>query len=118
MRERDVLCQFWLTKKEADDFYAIVKQSGLNRSAYLRCLIRGVVPIELPPPDYYRFARELHAIGNNLNQIAMKAHVVGGVDAKRYEETSRSLDKAIKEITQAVFRHKEIERWRPPQCGE
>ena len=63
-----------------------VKKSGLNREAYLRQLISGVVPRDAPPPDYYAMMRELLKIGNNLNQIAQKAHVLNVVDAQRYDQ--------------------------------
>ena len=118
MRERNIRIHFRLTPKEAAAFDDIVKESGLTRSAYLRCLVRGVVPVEMPPPDYFTFARELNAIGSNLNQIAKKAHVVGAVDAKRYDEVAEEVLSATKEITYAVYSHKEIDRWQPPQSGE
>lgn len=117
MRERNIRILFRLSDKEAEAFDALVKQSGLTRAAYLRCLINGLIPIELPPPDYYTFARELNSIGNNLNQIAVKAHVLGVIDAKRYDETARELEEVTKEITKAVYRHKEMDRWQPPQSG-
>ena len=48
----------------------LVAASGLSRETYLRMVISGVVPKEAPPPDFWAMMRELHAIGNNLNQIA------------------------------------------------
>lgn len=74
MRKRNVAILFRLNKKEAEALDKKVKRSGLNREAYLRQLISGVVPRDAPPPDYYSMMRELHKIGNNLNQIAQKAH--------------------------------------------
>jgi hypothetical protein len=47
--------------------------------------------------------RELHGIGNNLNQVAQKAHVLNVVDARRYDEAARALDKAVLDITRAVM---------------
>ena len=70
MRKRNVAILFRLNKKEAEALDKKVKKSGLNREAYLRQLISGVVPKDAPPPDYYSMMRELHKIGNNLNQIA------------------------------------------------
>ena len=117
MRKRDALCQFWLTKEEAAAFDELVKKSGLTRSAYLRFLIRGIVPIELPPPDYYTFVRELHGIGNNLNQIAQKAHVLGVIDADRYTDTAKKMEERTLQIMEAVISHKEMDRWQPPRSG-
>lgn len=73
-----------------------------SREAYLRHLITGEVPREAPPPEYFAFMREMHYVGHNLNQIAQKAHVLNVVDAKRYDEDSKRLDKLIREVTAAV----------------
>ena len=86
MRKRNVHVQFWLDKKEAEAFNKKVKRSGLSREAYLRHLVNGLVPQDAPPPAYYDFMRELHRIGGNLNQIAQKAHVLGVIDERRYDE--------------------------------
>ena len=89
MRKRNVHVQFWLDKKEAEAFNKKVKRSGLSREAYLRHLINGLVPQDAPPPAYFDFIRELHGIGNNLNQIAQKAHVLGVIDAVSYTHLSK-----------------------------
>ena len=83
MRKRNVHIQFWLDKKEAEAFQKKVKRSGLSREAYLRHLVNGLVPQDAPPPDYYAMMRELHGIGNNLNQIAAKAHTLNALEGKR-----------------------------------
>ena len=56
-----------------------------------------------PPPDYYAMMRELHGIGNNLNQIAVKAHTLNVLDVQRYDEACRKIDTAVKKITEAVI---------------
>ena len=53
MRKRNVAILFRLNKKEAEALDKKVKKSGLNREAYLRQLISGVVPKDAPPLDYY-----------------------------------------------------------------
>lgn len=109
MRKRNVHIQFWLDKKEAEVFNKKVRKSGLSREAYLRHLVNGVVPVDAPPPDYYAMMRELHGIGNNLNQIAQKAHVLGVLDVQRYDEAVRNFEKSVKEITNAVLLPRAIE---------
>jgi hypothetical protein len=103
MRKRNVHIQFWLDKKEAEAFQKKVKRSGLSREAYLRHLVNGLEPQDAPPPDYYAMTRELHGIGNNLNQIAVKAHTLNVLDVQRYDEACRKIDTAIKKITEAVI---------------
>ena len=103
MRKRNVHVQFWLDKKEAEAFNKKVKRSGLSREVYLRHLINGLVPQDAPPPDYYHFMRELHGVGNNLNQIAQKAHVLGVIDERRYDEEVKKFDRLVRDITKAVI---------------
>lgn len=103
MRKRNIHIQFWLDKGEAQSFDKKVKRSGLSREAYLRHLVNGVVPNDAPPPDYYSMMRELHSIGNNLNQIAQKAHILNVLDVQRYEDNVRLFERAVKTITNAVL---------------
>jgi len=103
MRKRNVSILFRLNRKEAESLDKKVKKSGLTREAYLRHLINGLVPNDAPPPDYFSMMRELHRIGNNLNQISQKAHVLNVVDVKRYDETVRLFEKTVKTITNAII---------------
>ena len=102
MRKRNVAILFRLNRKEAEALDKKVKKSGLSREAYLRHLISGVVPRDAPPPDYYSMMRELHRIGNNLNQIAQKAHILNVLDVQRYDLDMRMFEDTVKKITEAV----------------
>ena len=117
MRKRNVAILFRLNKKEAEVLDKKVKKSGLNREAYLRQLISGVVPRDAPPPDYYSMMRELHKIGNNLNQIAQKAHVLNVVDVQRYDQEVRKFNEAVCKITEAVILPEKNESWQRHQSG-
>lgn len=108
MRNRSILIQFLLNEREAAKLNAAVKKSGLTRAGYMRMLIDGIIPVEQPPPDYHAMMRELHAIGNNLNQIAKKAHNVGGIDVQRYDEAVEELSKAVVRISKEVKRGRRI----------
>ena len=103
MRKRNVAILFRLNRKEAETLDKKVKKSGLSREAYLRHLISGVVPRDAPPPDYYSMMRELHRIGNNLNQIAQKAHILNVFDVQRYDRDMRLFEDIVKRITEAVI---------------
>ena len=102
MRKRNVAILFRLNRKEAEALDKKVKKSGLSREAYLRHLISGVVRRDAPPPDYYSMMRELHRIGNNLNQIAQKAHILNVLDVQRYDRDMRMFEDTVKKITEAV----------------
>ena len=112
MRKRNVAILFRLNKKEAEVLDKKVKKSGLNREAYLRQLISGVVPRDAPPPDYYSMMRELHKIGNNLNQIAQKAHVLNVIDAEQEAAEKAKRKKNRQRESNAAHRAKtKAERW-------
>lgn len=103
MRKRNCRVQVRLDNKEYQGFMKAVRKSGLSREAYLRHLVNGLVPQDAPPPAYYDFMRELHRIGGNLNQIAQKAHVLGVIDERRYDEEMRKFDQLVRDITKAVI---------------
>lgn len=102
MRRRNVAVLFRLTPKEAQSLDAKVRKSGLSREAYLRQLIKGVVPRDAPPPDYYSMMKELYRIGNSLNRIAGNAHMQNAADAQRYDRDLQEFREAVRKITEAV----------------
>jgi hypothetical protein len=103
MRKRNIEIIFRLNESEAEALERKVKQSGLSREAYLRQIIKGIVPKNTHPPDYYSMMKELHKIGNNLNQIAQKAHVLNVVDVQRYDKAVRHFEQTVRVITEAVI---------------
>lgn len=76
---------------------------GLSREAYLRHLIGGVVPQEVPPPDYFSFMERLYQVGNLLEQISRQAQVQGAVDTAPYEEAVGQFHQLVEDITEAVI---------------
>ena len=103
IRNRNIKIQLWLNKAEARNLQEKAKRSHLSVAAYLRHLISGVVPKEAPPPDFFSMMRELHSIGNNLNQIAMKAHALNAIDAKHYDDSVLLFEEAVQKILAAVL---------------
>ncbi len=79
------------------------KACGLSRSAYLRKLLHGHQPKELPPLDYYKMMKELKQIGNNLNQIAYVANSTGNIDGQEYHAMAVWLRQKIREIEKGVL---------------
>lgn len=118
MRKRNIAILFRLNRKEAEALDKRVKKSGLSREAYLRQLINGLVPRNAPPPDYYSMMRELHQIGNNLNQIAQKAHVLNVIDVQRYDWEVQKFRQAVEQITEAVVLPERVEHQRSKQSKE
>ena len=79
------------------------KACGLSRSAYLRKLLHGHQPKELPPLDYYKMMQELKQIGNNLNQIAYVANSTGSIDSQEYHAMAVRVRQKIHEIERGVL---------------
>ena len=103
MNNRNYEIKVRLTQAEMVHLTRLVGDSGLSRENYLRKLISGVVPREAPPPDFFAMVRELHYIGNNLNQIAMKAHALNVIDAKHYDDGVLLFEEAVQKILSAVL---------------
>lgn len=110
MKNRNYEIKVRLTQAEMVHLTRLVSASGLSRETYLRKLISGVIPREAPPPDFFSMMRELHYIGNNLNQIAMKAHALGAIDAKHYDDGLRMFEEAVQKILSAVLDPVPMER--------
>lgn len=102
MRKRSIRVQVWLNEEENTKLINSSTKSGLSRESYLRTLINGYVPKALPPPDYHLMTKELHAIGNNLNQLAAKANATGHIDRTVFQYEANRLRKAVLDIQTAV----------------
>lgn len=109
MRKRSIHIQVWLNEKEFMELNRNVIRTGLSREAYIRHLITGYLPVESPPPDYYKMMNELYQVGNNLNQIAKKAHVLNVMDTQKYDEAIKTYNEIISEINDTVIKPRKIE---------
>ena len=76
----------------------------------MRQVISGKMPRDAPPPDYYAMMKELHKIGNNLNQIAQKAHVLNVIDVQRYDRDMKKFEETVRLITEAVILPETVEQ--------
>lgn len=103
MRTRNNLIQIWLSDDELRELNTKVEKCGLSRAAFLRQLIRGCTPKELPPIDYYSMMRQLYYCGNNLNQIARKANALNVIDVCQYNDTVKLFRQVITDINQSVI---------------
>lgn len=73
--------QFWLSPQEVAELKRKAEIAGISETAMVRLLIRGYEPREKPDGSFYEAMQKLFAIGNNINQLAVKAHTLGFVDA-------------------------------------
>jgi len=103
MQNRTIEIKFRLNRKEADTLNRRVKKSGLAREAYLRQLINGLVPRDLPPPDYFAMMNALYDVGTALGQISQKARALGVIDVAHYDEAVLLFRQTVRDITAAVI---------------
>ena len=80
MKRRTVKKQFWFSRDEAQDLQKKAKKTCLTEAALVRLLVRGYEPKERPDERFYDVMRQLSSIGNNINQLAAKAHTLGFID--------------------------------------
>ncbi len=80
-----------------------VRKSGLSRESYIRLLIDGITPKEMPQLEFFDILKNLRQINNNLNQIAMKANASGFIDARSYYENYSRLQEQIGEIIRGIY---------------
>jgi hypothetical protein len=102
MRKRGIPILVRLNAQEQQNLAKQVKKSGLSQETFIRSLINGYVPKELPPPDYFSMMRELHAIGSNLNQLAAKANATGHIDKTVFQYEANRLKRVVQEIQAEV----------------
>jgi hypothetical protein len=69
-----------LTPKEHEHLKKQSEITGLTGEALIRSLIMGINIRPIPPDQFAEVLRQLSAIGNNINQIARVANMIGAVD--------------------------------------
>lgn len=95
MRRRNNRIKVSFSDEELSELDRRVKKSGMTREAYIRAVLADTVPVELPPIDYIQLFRELTLVGNNLNQIARKAHALGLLNYKEYKEQADKVNYVV-----------------------
>lgn len=104
MQKRRKEVMVWLSEEEYVGLKSKVEKTGLSMQSYLRHLISSVQPKEKPSADFFETLKILRQISNNLNQIAVKAHSIGFVDAPEYKRNVEWLRTAISDLVEAMFR--------------
>ena len=102
--KRTVKKQFWFSKVEAQDLKKKAKKACLTEAALIRLLLRGYEPREKQDERFYDAMRELSAIGNNINQLAIKANALGFVDSQMLKNEALRWHKFQAEIEREFLR--------------
>lgn len=108
-RKRNYRIHIRLSEEEYDNFEHKRMKTGLTKGAYIRKLIAGVVPNELPSYDYNAMIKQLRYIGNNINQIALNANKYQSPDVIEFRRAYDELQKAIFDLQKQALTEKRIE---------
>ena len=101
--QRRIKKQFWLSPQDARELKRKAELCGITETAVIRILLHGYEPKEKPDTRFYEAMRQLSAIGNNINQLAVKANTLGFVDQVQYRKETDKLERVIAELMRAVY---------------
>lgn len=110
--KRTIKKQFWFSRDEAQDLQKKAKKACLSEAGLIRLLLRGYEPREKPDDRFYDVMRELSAIGNNINQLAVKANTLGFIDAPQLKKEAERWYKFQSDIERVFLRPNESDmKW-------
>lgn len=98
-----------LSEKELEILNHNVSLTGLSREAYLRLIIKKIVPANTPSVELVETIKQLRAIGNNMNQLVMIAHKTGSIDVMKYKNNHVQLENQIQEILRIMNQPNKME---------
>lgn len=104
MRQRNIQKIVRFSRDEAQDLQKKAKKACLSEAGLIRLLLRGYEPREKPDERFYDVMRELSSIGNNINQLAVKANTLGFVDAPQLKKEAERWHKFQADIERTYLR--------------
>lgn len=88
------------------------KKACVSEAGLIRLLLKGYEPREKPDEKFYDAMRELSAIGNNINQLSVKANTLGFVDAPMLKREAQRWHKFQADIERVFLRPEKSEmKW-------
>lgn len=93
-----------VSKPEAQDLQKKAKKTCLSEAALVRLLVRGYEPKERPDEKFYDVMRQLSAIGNNINQLSVKANAFGFIDTQMLKSEAERWHKFQADIEREFLR--------------
>ena len=102
MRQRKHFIGLWLDDAEHEHFQRQCKISALTASAFVRKSIMGIELRPRPPDEVAALVRELHAIGNNVNQIAHWANAQKSVSEEEIRRAAALVYEAARLVKERL----------------
>ena len=104
MRKRNIQKIVRFSRDEAQDLQKKAKKACLSEAGLILLRLRGDEPREKPDERFYDVMRELSSIGNNINQLAVKANTLGFVDAPQLKKEAERWHKFQADIERTYLR--------------
>ena len=104
MRKRNIQKIVRFSRDEAQDLQKKAKKACLSEAGLIRLLLRGYEPREKGVDRFYDVMGELSSIGNNINQLAVKANALGFVDAPQLKKEAERWHKFQADIERTYLR--------------
>ena len=106
MRERNKQISFWMKDSEFENLKNKADKCGLSVSSFIRQCINKTTFIEKPGEEFYESINVLRNLSNNLNQIAVKAHIYGYIEEEKYFKEVNKLEEFIMEVKRKILLNK------------
>jgi hypothetical protein len=100
---------FRLSDKELSRFKKRVKESGLFQETYLRLLIEGFCPNQLPPSEFWKETGDLFHILNDLDKLEKIAYHTGNIHFEEIKEMYQDISDRLHLIEDEIFTHVPID---------
>ncbi len=104
MRNRNIQKIIRFNRSEAQDLQKKAKKACMSEAGLIRLLIKGYEPKEKPDDKFYDVMRELSAIGNNINQLAVKANALDFVDTVMLKKEAERWHKFQADVERVFLR--------------
>ena len=100
---------FRLSDKELARFKRRVKESGLFQETYLRFLIEGFCPNQLPPKEFWKEMGGFFQVLDHLDKLAKIAYHTGNIHYKEICEMHRDISEHLHRIEDEIYSHVPID---------
>lgn len=102
MRKRSRHVSVWMDDQEYQHLKEQAAQAGMRVDPFIRNLVAGVQLRPRPPDTYAALLRELHAIGNNANQIAYWANAQKSISEAEIREAAALVRQAARLVKETL----------------
>ena len=109
METRTERIKFWLTDKELKQIEIQAKKTRMNRSEYIRFLIKNCQPVKAPNIDYKKWHFEFKALGDEFNRYLKGFNQTGIFNKKKADEVCFKIIALEKQLSAELTEKLELE---------